>query len=93
MPHDKPKQTWGTELLILGFNVNPNAMTITMPTEARLDLVQAIRKFAGIGNRWTLKEYQHLAGWINWSLNVYPLLHPGLSALYEKMAGKTESSQ
>ncbi|KAH7867948.1 hypothetical protein F5879DRAFT_1012909 [Lentinula edodes] len=57
LPHDKPKQTWGTQLVILG-----------------------------IGNHWTLKEYQHLAGWINWSLN-----GPGLSVLYEKMAGKTES--
>ncbi|KAJ3861561.1 hypothetical protein EV359DRAFT_84204 [Lentinula novae-zelandiae] len=81
LPHDKPKQKWGTELLILGFNVDPNAMTIMMT------------KFAGVGNHWMLKEYQHLAGWINWALNVYPLLHPGLSALYEKMAGKTESNQ
>ncbi|KAJ3924834.1 MAG: hypothetical protein NXY57DRAFT_907728, partial [Lentinula lateritia] len=93
LPHDKPKQKWGTELLILGFNVDPNAMTIMMTVEARLDLIRAIQKFTGVGNHWMLKEYQHLAGWINWALNVYPLLHPGLSALYEKMAGKTESNQ
>ncbi|KAE9406496.1 hypothetical protein BT96DRAFT_775684, partial [Gymnopus androsaceus JB14] len=92
-PHEKPKQLWGTELLILGFMVDPNAMTITMSSEARSDLVKAIRIFAGVGNRWTLKEYQHLGGWINWSLNVYPLLRLGLSALYEKMAGKTESNR
>ncbi|KAJ3911164.1 hypothetical protein F5877DRAFT_93815 [Lentinula edodes] len=93
LPHDKPKQEWGSKLLILGFDVDPNAMTITMPVEARADLSQAIRKFAVVGNRWTLKEYQHLGGWINWSLNVYPLLRPALSALYEKMAGKTKSNQ
>jgi hypothetical protein len=28
---------------------------------------------------------------MNWALNVYPLLHPGLSALYAKTAGKLES--
>jgi len=32
-----------------------------------------------------------LAGWLNWALNVYPLLRPGLSALYAKTAGKLES--
>lgn len=89
----KPKQEWGLKLLILGFDVDPNAMTITMSVEARADLSQAIRKFAVVGNWWTLKEYQHLGGWINWSLNVYPLLRPALSALYKKMAGKTKSNQ
>ncbi|KAE9385630.1 hypothetical protein BT96DRAFT_1026532 [Gymnopus androsaceus JB14] len=93
LPHKKPKQLWGIELLILGFVVDPNAMTITMSCKARSDLVQAIQNFAGVGNCWTLKEYQHLGGWINWSLNVYPLLCPGLSALYEKMAGKNKSNQ
>jgi hypothetical protein len=32
-----------------------------------------------------------LAGWLNWALNVYPLLRPGLSALYAKTAGKLQS--
>ncbi|KAF8225951.1 hypothetical protein L208DRAFT_1035606, partial [Tricholoma matsutake] len=35
--------------------------------------------------RRSLKDFQCLAGWVNWSLNVYPLLHPGLSNVYEKM--------
>ncbi|KAE9389328.1 hypothetical protein BT96DRAFT_774091, partial [Gymnopus androsaceus JB14] len=89
IPHDKPKQLWGPSLLIVGFKVDPNTMTITMPLEARSDLLEEIQRFAGVGKHWTLKEYQHLGGWINWSLNVYPLLHPGLLALYEKMAGKS----
>lgn len=37
-----------------------------------------------------MKEFQRLVGWINWALNVHPLLRPGLATLYEKMAGKTE---
>jgi hypothetical protein len=32
-----------------------------------------------------------MAGWINWALNIYPLLQPGLSMLYSKMSGKSES--
>jgi hypothetical protein len=35
-----------------------------------------------------LREFQRLTGWINWSLNVFPLLKPGLSNLYAKIAGK-----
>jgi hypothetical protein len=29
-----------------------------------------------------------LAGWLNWALNVYPLLRPGLLTLYAKTSGK-----
>jgi hypothetical protein len=64
-------------------------MTITMPQEARLELIEAIKFFARHGQRWPLREYQRLAGWINWSLNAYPLLRPGLSMLYSKMTGKS----
>ena len=38
-----------------------------------------------------LLEYQRLAGHVNWSLPVWPLLHPCLSAMYAKIAGKTKS--
>ncbi|KAJ3805252.1 hypothetical protein F5876DRAFT_91577 [Lentinula aff. lateritia] len=39
LPHDKPKQEWGLELLILGFDVDPNAMTMTMPAIQNLLLL------------------------------------------------------
>ncbi|KIK73628.1 hypothetical protein PAXRUDRAFT_177923, partial [Paxillus rubicundulus Ve08.2h10] len=35
-----------------------------------------------------LHEYQQLAGWVNWGLNVFPYLQPGLSVLYTKMSRK-----
>jgi hypothetical protein len=89
VPHEKKKQEWGAPLTIIGFSIDPNAMTITMPLEARLELISAIKGFARHGQRWPLREYQRLAGWINWSLNAYPLLRPGLSMLYFKMAGKS----
>jgi hypothetical protein len=38
-----------------------------------------------------LKDFQSLAGQVNWSLAVFPLLKPGLSAVYEKMAGKIQT--
>ena len=35
--------------------------------------------------KYALKDFQRLAGWFNWALNVYPLLQPALSNVYAKM--------
>jgi hypothetical protein len=43
------------------------------------------------GTRRTLQEFQQLAGWVNWSLNIFPLLKPALSNVYDKMSGKFET--
>jgi hypothetical protein len=51
IPHEEAKQVFGTTLTIIGFDVDPNAMTITMPPVARSDLVAAIRAFARAGQR------------------------------------------
>ncbi|KAF8223351.1 hypothetical protein L208DRAFT_1317156 [Tricholoma matsutake] len=56
-----------------------------MPPDACHDLIAAICSFANTHQCRTLRDFQHLAGWVNWALNAYPLLHPGLSCLYEKM--------
>ena len=93
IPHEDRKQVFGSPLTIIGFEVDPNALTITMPYSARSDLIKAIREFARPGCRRPLREFQSLAGWINWSLNVFPHLKPGLSSLYAKIKGKTRPHQ
>jgi hypothetical protein len=85
IPHEERKQVFGAPLQIIGFDVDPNLLTITMPLAARDELVLAIRSFANPRQRRSLRDFQRLAGWVNWSLNVYPLLRPGLSGVYEKM--------
>ena len=72
--------------MIIGFEVDPNAMTITMTKEARTDLLVALRHFAHPNQRRPLHDFQRLAGWMNWALNANPLLRPGLSMLYNKMS-------
>jgi len=77
----------------LGIDVDPNAMTMTLPTSAHLDLLKQIDSFCAIPRhshsaKHTLREWQQLAGWINWSFNVFPLLRPCLNALYLKISGK-----
>ena len=68
-------------------------MTVTMPVQSRCDLVEAVRAFANVGQRRSLREFQRLAGWMNWALNAYPLLRPSMSLLYSKMAGKVNTHQ
>ena len=42
IPHDSRKQVFGAPLTIIGFDVDPNSMTITMPPEARYELVDPV---------------------------------------------------
>jgi len=93
IPHEDVKQVSGSSLTIIGLDVDPNAMTITMPSQPRLDLLAALRTFAHPGQRHSLRDFQKLAGWMNWALNAYPLLRPGLSMLYNKMSGKSNAHQ
>src|ERR1700678_2340753 len=84
----------GPALRIIGFWVDPNLMRVTMDDEDRNNLLKRVQGFISTapgGTRRTLREVQELAGWINWSFNVFPLLKPSLSNVYEKMSGKTET--
>ncbi|KAF8805884.1 hypothetical protein BYT27DRAFT_7103441, partial [Phlegmacium glaucopus] len=74
IPHEERKQVSGSLLMIISFDVDPNAMTITMPPDACRDIIRAIRDFANPCQCRLLKDFQCLAGWINWALNVFPLL-------------------
>jgi hypothetical protein len=45
--HKESKQVFGSSLMIIGFDINPNTMTITMPDHdtAQTDLLTALRAF------------------------------------------------
>ncbi|KZP19211.1 DNA/RNA polymerase [Athelia psychrophila] len=90
IPHTEKKQVYGRRVTVIGFDVDSDAMTVTMPTTSRLDLISSIYEFAQPGQRRSLRDFQRLAGWMNWALNVYPRLKPGLSVMYAKMSKKTE---
>ena len=94
LPHEKKKQEYGPVLRIIGFMVDPRLMRVSMDEEDRMRLIQRVTDFsmtAPGGTRRTLREFQQLAGWINWSFNVFPLLKPALSNVYAKIKGKTET--
>jgi hypothetical protein len=90
IPHEEKKQIYGPVVPFIGFDVDPNAMTVSISDERKAILLARVTDFAQAGKRHTLKEFLAIAGHINWYLTVFPLLRPCLSALYAKTAGKTQ---
>jgi hypothetical protein len=91
IPHENKKQIYGPVVPFLGFQVDPNAMTISISDERRAELIDKAFTFTKPGKRFQLREFQSLAGYLNWSFAVFPLLKPSLSAIYAKMSGKTRA--
>ena len=94
LPHEKSKQEYAPVLRIIGFMVDPALMCVSMDDDDKDQLIQRISDFIATalgGTSRTLREFQQLAGWINWSFNVFPLLKPALSNVYAKISGKSES--
>jgi hypothetical protein len=94
VPHERSKQEYAPALRVIGFLVDPNLMRVSMDEKDRLDLIQHVLDFTATapgGTRRTLREFQQIAGWINWSFNVFPLLKPALSNVYAKISGKSDS--
>ncbi|KAJ8593276.1 hypothetical protein M405DRAFT_685409, partial [Rhizopogon salebrosus TDB-379] len=90
LPHDRAKQEFGSPLTVIGFDVDPNRMLATLPPHKKAALVAELRRFGVSHRRWSLREWQRLAGWCEWSFNVFPLLKPGLSNVYAKISGKQQ---
>ncbi|KAH9856339.1 hypothetical protein C2E23DRAFT_882417 [Lenzites betulinus] len=87
------KQLHRLILPIIGLDVDPNTMTVTLPAEGRARLLNAINNFCNLSpGNWQLllADFQAFTGYTNWVFNTYPLLKPALSNIYEKMAGKSE---
>ena len=92
-PFEDRKQDHGEQLKIIGFWVDINLSTISIPPPSITDLVKKIEDFLGTSNRKpSLRAWQCLRGYLNWALNVFPWGCPALSELYRKMSGKRHSS-
>lgn len=95
IPHKPEKQLYGHKLTIIGFEVDANAMTITLASDKKKELVERIRKFAAkvedsvsgrmVDQRPTLREWQQMLGELNWALNILPLARAGLNSSYQRI--------
>ena len=90
IPHAKKKQIYGPVIPYVGFNVDPNTMTISLSDDCQTKLIAKVLDFSKVGKCHSLLEFQCLAGHINQSLPMWPLLRPSLSAMYAKIAGETK---
>ena len=86
IPHDEEKQLSGSPLRILGYDVDPNKMTVKVPDEKKEKVVHLLRSHAQEGKPYTLRELQSAAGSVNSALSLYPRIRPGLRVLFDEMA-------
>jgi len=98
IPHKRSKQIFGPVIPIIGIDVDPNAMTLSLSPARRSDLCDALQSWAFKPTNRTkphyqLKHWQQIGGWINWALNVYPLLCPCLNNFYAKLSGSHDPSR
>jgi hypothetical protein len=92
IPHKRKKQIFGSVIPVIGIDVDPNEMTLTLSPERRSDICDALYAWAikpinGTKANYQLKHWQQMAGWLNWAFNVFPLLRPCLNNFYHKMSG------
>jgi len=90
IPHQERKQVHGTSIPVIGIQVDPNNMTYMLPDESHAKLLAELELWTDKkGSRHTVRRWQHLAGWLNWCFNMYPLLRPALCNIYNKLRNKT----
>lgn len=93
IPHKRKKQIFGSRLTILGIDVDLDLLSFTLPQESKDRLSAELEEWSQKGVRRKVKQWQQLAGWVNWALNVYPLLRPALNNIYGRLRGKAQESR
>lgn len=92
-PHKLKKQVFGPQLAVLGIEVDVDLLTFTLPFESKVRLSEELLAWSKGGVRKRVREWQQLAGWLNWVFNVFPLLRPSLNNLYDKIKGKEQGAR
>ena len=76
LDHDYPKQECTPCVALIGFDVDMDSSCASLPADAKTKLLAALADFCtpSNGHQCTLAEFQSLASYVNWALNVFPLL-------------------
>ena len=88
IPHKEKKQLHGSLLPIIGIHVDSLNLVYTLSNDAKQLLIDELKEWSAPKNRFRLKQWQQLTGWMNWALNVFPHLRPALNNVYPKISGK-----
>lgn len=87
-PYDDKKQEHGVTLKIIGFWVDICSGSISLSPDSIDSMITSINEFLA-QPKPPLQNWQHLAAYLNWALNVLPWARPALTELYRKMSSKT----
>jgi hypothetical protein len=92
-PSEDRKQEHGVTLKIIGFWLDATLGSISLSPESIADIIAKVTIFISCPDRQLpLRDWQKLAGLLNWALNVLPWAHPALTELYRKMKGKAHAN-
>ncbi|KAJ3567810.1 hypothetical protein NP233_g6124 [Leucocoprinus birnbaumii] len=96
VPHEEEKQEHGPRLDYLGLHIDTVDLTITMPAHRKADFLRELDRFIPTAEkphkRFLARDWSVLAGWATWSFNVFPMLRPMVSNVYQKL-NETRSSE
>ncbi|KAF8803587.1 hypothetical protein BYT27DRAFT_7225943 [Phlegmacium glaucopus] len=75
IPHKPHKQLSGSPLTIIGIDVDPNSMTLSLPPSSKARLLNKLSFWASkppktSSGSFKLKHWERMAGWFNWALNM-----------------------
>ncbi|EGF97866.1 uncharacterized protein MELLADRAFT_84188 [Melampsora larici-populina 98AG31] len=88
LPWAWEKQIFGSTLDIIGYSVDCEEVSISLPEGKRISLIVALRSFTSSLSH-PLVEWQRITGWANWGLNIFPLGRWALQSSWDKIAGKS----
>ncbi|KAI0689521.1 hypothetical protein C8T65DRAFT_588561 [Cerioporus squamosus] len=94
LPHEEHKQVAGVQLTIVGFFVDAEQFSISLPPEGKQRFLQEMSDFidvssAGSGRRRSLAQFRAFTEYANWAFNAMPLHKPALAHVYAKTSGKS----
>ena len=92
IPHEIKKQLFDSPLPIIGINIDANLMTLMLSDESKRKLIDKLTWWSEKRRREKVKHWYQMGGWVNWGLNVYPLLQPALNNFYPKLKGQWDST-
>lgn len=97
IPHDIKKQEHGHVLTIIGFEVDVRRMRVRIPKAALDKILPKIESLytskAIETTKTTVKDIRQIAGKVNWTIEVNPLLRPGVDCLYRLVTGRMDPKE
>ena len=93
IPHKQEKQIHGKKFMVLGIDVDVEELSFMLTEEAHVHLMNELEEWSQRGVRKRVKEWRRVARWINWALDVHPLLRPALNNVYAKLKEKDQDTK